>query len=167
VDIVTSQGGRPVESKTGHAFIKQRMREEQATYGGEMSGHHYFRDFAYCDSGMIPWLLVAELQCRSGKTLSALIDERVAKYPASGEINRQLAQPATVLQAIETAYAPAALCVSHVDGLSVEYADWRFNLRMSNTEPLVRLNVESKGDQALMEAKTQELLEKIDALSTT
>jgi phosphomannomutase len=167
VDIVTSQGGRPVESKTGHAFIKQRMREEQATYGGEMSGHHYFREFAYCDSGMIPWLLVAELQCRSGKTLSALIDERVAKYPASGEINRQLAQPATVLQAIEAAYAPAALAVSHVDGLSVEYADWRFNLRMSNTEPLIRLNVESKGDQALMEAKTQELLEKIDTLSVT
>ena len=156
-----------MESKTGHAFIKQRMREEQATYGGEMSGHHYFREFAYCDSGMIPWLLVAELQCRSGKTLSELIDERIAKYPASGEINRQLAQPATVLQAIEAAYAPAALAVSHVDGLSVEYADWRFNLRMSNTEPLIRLNVESKGDQALMEAKTQELLEKIDTLSDT
>lgn len=110
---------------------------------------------------------MAELQCRSGKTLSELIDERIAKYPASGEINRQLAQPATVLHAIEAAYAPTALAVSHVDGLSVEYADWRFNLRMSNTEPLIRLNVESKGDQALMEAKTQELLEKIDTLSVT
>lgn len=164
LDLVKAAGGEAIESKTGHAFIKQRMRDEDAVYGGEMSAHHYFRDFAYCDSGMIPWLLVAERLCQSGATLSSLIDERIEAYPASGEINRTISEPPRVIQAIEELYSPGALSVSHVDGLSVEFADWRFNLRMSNTEPVVRLNVESRADRALMEARTEELLAEMQRL---
>jgi len=151
-----------VQSKTGHAFIKERMRLEDAIYGGEMSAHHYFRDFAYCDSGMIPWLLVLELMARRGLPLSALVDERIALFPASGEINRTLGDPAVALAEVEQRYALSALAVDHTDGLSVEFADWRFNLRCSNTEPLVRLNVESRGNQGLMEEKTAELLALLD-----
>ncbi|EON91721.1 phosphomannomutase [Marinobacter lipolyticus SM19] len=158
-DMVRAAGGIPIESKTGHAFIKQRMREEDALYGGEMSAHHYFRDFAYCDSGMIPWLLVAERLCQTGQPLSSLIDARIEAYPASGEINRSVDDPARLLAKIEEIYGQDALSVSHVDGLSVEFERWRFNLRMSNTEPLVRLNVESRGDIALMKEKTAELLD--------
>jgi phosphomannomutase len=163
MDIVTQGGGVPVMSKTGHAFIKERMRLEDAVYGGEMSAHHYFRDFAYCDSGMIPWLLVAELVSRAGRPLSALVEERMAAFPASGEINRKLDDPPAVLAAVEARYRAGALAVDHTDGLSMEFPDWRFNLRASNTEPLVRLNVESRGDQVLMEAKTAELLAVLDA----
>jgi phosphomannomutase len=162
VEIVTQGGGVPVMSKTGHAFIKERMRLEDAVYGGEMSAHHYFRDFAYCDSGMIPWLLVAELVARAGRPLSALVEERMAAFPASGEINRKLDNPPAVLAAVESRYREAAVAIDHTDGLSMEFADWRFNLRASNTEPLVRLNVESRGDQALMAAKTAELLAVLD-----
>ena len=158
VDIVEQAGGEAVMSKTGHAFIKERMRAEDAVYGGEMSAHHYFRDFAYCDSGMIPWLLVVELMCRQKKLLSELVGERMNKFPASGEINRTLKDPAAAIAAVEEKYAPGALEVDHTDGLSVEFAEWRFNLRMSNTEPVVRLNVESRRDQVLMEEKTEELL---------
>ena len=158
VDIVEQAGGEAVMSKTGHAFIKERMRAEDAVYGGEMSAHHYFRDFAYCDSGMIPWLLVVELMCRQRKLLTELVGERMRKFPASGEINRVLNDPAAAIAAVEKKYAPAAVSLDHTDGLSVEYVDWRFNLRMSNTEPVVRLNVESRGDIALMEEKTEELL---------
>ena len=162
IDLVEQAGGVAVMSKTGHAFIKERMRAEDAVYGGEMSAHHYFRDFAYCDSGMIPWLLVVELMCRQRKLLTELVGERMRKFPASGEINRTLANPAAAIAAVEACYAPSALNVDHTDGVSIEYADWRFNLRMSNTEPVVRLNVESRADQALMEAKTSELLQFID-----
>jgi len=151
-------GGQAVESKTGHAFIKERMRLEDAVYGGEMSAHHYFRDFAYCDSGMIPWLLVAELISLSGKPLSQLVEERMAAFPCSGEINQKLKQPKQVITAIQQHYEVDAVKVDFVDGLSIEFADWRFNLRSSNTEPVVRLNVESKGDVQLMKTKTQELL---------
>ena len=158
IDIVEQGGGVPVMSKTGHAFIKERMRREDAVYGGEMSAHHYFRDFAYCDSGMIPWLLVAELVSRAGRPLSALVEERMAAFPASGEINRKLDDPPAVLAAIEARYAADAVAVDHTDGLSLEFPEWRFNLRASNTEPLVRLNVESRGDEALMRAKTEALL---------
>ncbi|WP_444887965.1 phosphomannomutase [Microbulbifer sp. JMSA008] len=157
-DIVRAAGGEPVQSKTGHAFIKERMRKEDAIYGGEMSAHHYFRDFAYCDSGMIPWLLVAELVSRSGKTLSQLVGERMAAFPCSGEINSKVQDAAAVIKAAEEKYGADALSVEHVDGLSVAYAEWRFNLRMSNTEPVIRLNVESRGDKALMREKTEELL---------
>ena len=158
IDIVEQAGGEAVMSKTGHAFIKERMRAEDAVYGGEMSAHHYFRDFAYCDSGMIPWLLVVELMCRQKKLLSELVGERMKKFPASGEINRMLNDPGAAIAAVEEKYSAGALDVDHTDGLSVEFADWRFNLRMSNTEPVVRLNVESRGDHALMEEKTAGLL---------
>ena len=163
VDIVESAGGEAVQSKTGHAFIKERMRLENAVYGGEMSAHHYFRDFAYCDSGMIPWLLVTGLVCASGAPLSQLVAARMAKYPCSGEINRTIAEPVAVLAKVEKVYASDAESVGHVDGLSMSMGDWRFNLRMSNTEPVVRLNVESRGDTALMQAKTAELLALIDS----
>ena len=156
--LVEANGGIPVQSKTGHAFIKERMRQEDAIYGGEMSAHHYFRGFAYCDSGMIPWLLVAELVSHSGKPLSELVDSRMQAFPCSGEINSHVSNPRELLNAIERYYAPMAKAVEYVDGLSMSFNDWRFNLRMSNTEPLVRLNVESVGDEALMLEKTDELL---------
>ena len=158
VDLVTESGGRAVQSKTGHAFIKERMRKEDAVYGGEMSAHHYFRDFAYCDNGTIPWLLVVELMSRRGKTLSQMVSERIAKFPCSGEINRKVADPVALLKEIEEKYAPVALQVDKTDGLSVAFADWRFNVRSSSTEPVFRLNVESRGDEALMRRKTEELL---------
>ncbi len=163
VEIVGAAGGTAVMSKTGHAFIKERMRAEDAVYGGEMSAHHYFRDFAYCDSGMIPWLLVLELLSRSGRPLSALVGERLAAFPCSGELNRRVADPAALLAAAQARYAPGALAVDRTDGLSMEFPAWRFNLRCSNTEPVVRLNVEARGDAALMQAKTAELLALADA----
>ncbi len=158
IDIVNSLSGIAVQSKTGHAFIKERMRLEDAVYGGEMSAHHYFRDFSYCDSGMIPWLLVIELISKSGKMLSQLVDERMLRFPASGEINRTIAQPEAAIERVKKHYQKDAQHVDFTDGLSMEFGSWRFNLRCSNTEPLVRLNVESRGDEALMHAKTEELL---------
>lgn len=158
IDIVEQAGGIPVMSKTGHAFIKERMRLEDAVYGGEMSAHHYFRDFAYCDSGMIPWLLVAELLCLKGKSLSELVSDRMAAYPASGEINSSLASPQEAIARVLEKYQAEALNVDHTDGISLEFADWRFNLRSSNTEPVVRLNVESRANTPLMQAKTDEIL---------
>jgi phosphomannomutase len=158
VDMVVARGGEPVLCKTGHAFIKERMRRENAVYGGEMSAHHYFRDFAYCDSGMIPWLLVAGLMSQRGQSLSQMVAERMAAYPCSGEINSSVEDSAAVLAAVEAAYASDALSLDRTDGLSVEYPQWRFNLRLSNTEPVVRLNVESRADEQLMRDKTGELL---------
>ncbi|CQR70475.1 Phosphomannomutase/phosphoglucomutase [Sporomusa ovata DSM 2662] len=158
IELVEKAGGIPVLSKSGHAFIKERMRKEDAVYGGEMSAHHYFKDFSYCDSGMIPWLLVLEILCREGKPLSVLMRERVACYPVSGEINSTVADARAVIQQIEEKYTPGALKIERVDGLSVEYDKWRFNVRMSNTEPVLRLNVESRCDVKLMEEKTRELL---------
>jgi phosphomannomutase/phosphomannomutase/phosphoglucomutase len=162
MDLVSELGGTAIMSKTGHAFIKERMRREDAVYGGEMSAHHYFRDFAYCDSGMIPWLLVTELMCRSGQPLSSLVGERIVCYPASGEINRRLNDPAATLAGIENHYRTVAKETDYTDGLSMEFDRWRFNLRCSNTEPVVRLNVETRGDQTLMEQKTQEILGMMD-----
>ncbi|UTV30468.1 phosphomannomutase CpsG [Photobacterium atrarenae] len=158
IDIVTTHGGQSVQSKTGHAFMKERMRHEDAIYGGEMSAHHYFRHFAYCDSGMIPWLLVAELLCTTGKTLSALVDARIAAYPASGEINCQLTQPEATLRHVLDTYQSEAIETDFTDGISLSFSNWRFNLRLSNTEPVIRLNVESKADINLMQQKTAELL---------
>lgn len=163
IEIVEKAGGVPVLSKSGHAFIKERMRKEDAVYGGEMSAHHYFKEFSYCDSGMIPWLLVLEILCREGKPLSELMRERVACYPVSGEINSTVADAKAVIQKIEEKYAPGALKLDRVDGLSIEYENWRFNVRMSNTEPVLRLNVESRCDVKLMEEKTAELLSLIHA----
>ena len=162
-DIARTGGGEPVLSKTGHAFIKERMREVDAVYGGEMSAHHYFRDFAYCDSGMIPWLLIAGLISQTKQPLSELVAARESAFPCSGEINREVADPAALLAAVEARYGEQAVSIEKLDGLGMEFADWRFNLRMSNTEPVVRLNVETRGDQPLMEAKTEELLSLIDA----
>ncbi|MFT5012912.1 MAG: phosphomannomutase [Patiriisocius sp.] len=161
IEVAKQFGGTAIMSKTGHAFIKERMREEDAVYGGEMSAHHYFRDFSYCDSGMVPWLLVAGLICAKGKTLAELVDERMAQFPASGEINRRIEDAAGVLKTIEAAYADTALTVDHTDGLSMVFEDWRFNVRMSNTEPVVRLNVESRADTELMQTKTQQLLDQM------
>lgn len=165
IELVRKMGGIPVQSKTGHAFIKERMREEKAVYGGEMSAHHYFRDFAYCDSGMIPWLLVLEIMCREGKTLSQLVGERMARFPVSGEINRRVQRPQEILRLVESCYAVKRGKVDRTDGLSMEFDDWRFNLRMSNTEPVLRLNVETRGDQSFMRCKTEELLALIDKLA--
>ena len=158
IAITEASGGLAVQSKTGHAFIKERMRKENAVYGGEMSAHHYFRDFAYCDSGMIPWLLVAGLMSSRETGLTEMVAERMAAYPCSGEINRTIDDPSAVLAAAEAAYGGQAVVTERVDGLSMEFDDWRFNLRMSNTEPVVRLNVESRADPALMEERTKELL---------
>ena len=163
VDEVTQAGGMPIMSKTGHAFIKERMRKENAVYGGEMSAHHYFRDFAYCDNGNIPWLMVAELICREGKSLSQLVNERIDAYPASGEINRKVADADATIVAIEQAFA-ADGDIDRTDGLSVDFPTWRFNLRKSNTEPVIRLNVESRADMALMQEKTDAILKLVDSL---
>jgi phosphomannomutase len=162
VDIVKQLGGEPVQTKCGHAFIKERMRNENAAYGGEMSAHHYFRDFAICDSGMIPWLLVTGLISESGQSLSSMVAERVAAYPCSGEINRSVEDAGEVLSRVGYRYRAEAVLEEDVDGLSMDMGQWRFNLRMSNTEPVVRLNVESRGDRALMEEKTRDLLALIE-----
>ena len=155
-DILARDGGVPVRCKSGHAFMKECMRNNGVLYGGEMSAHHYFRDFSYCDSGMIPWLLVTELMCRTGKKLSELVEARMKLYPCSGEINRKVADSKAVLAALEAKYADGKQ--DKLDGLSVDYDAWRFNVRTSNTEPVMRLNVETKGDTALLAEKTKELL---------
>jgi phosphomannomutase len=158
LEIVADGGGEAVQSKSGHSFIKEKMREVDGVYGGEMSAHHYFREFSYADSGMIPWLLVAELICRSGKPLSQLVGERIARYPTSGEINREVEDAKKALDKLHAHFAGDAISVDATDGYSFEFPDWRFNIRMSNTEPVVRLNVESRGDEALMREKTEEVL---------
>jgi phosphomannomutase len=162
IELVKALDGEPVLSKTGHAFIKERMRLEDAVYGGEMSAHHYFKAFAYCDSGMIPWLLVVERMCLKNQPLSELVGERVARYPVSGEINRKVRYPSEILARIEKVYVPNSLAIDRTDGLSIEYEEWRFNVRISNTEPLLRLNVESRGNVRLMKEKAKELLQFID-----
>ncbi len=157
--VVKECGGKTVQCKSGHAFIKEMMRKEDAIYGGEMSAHHYFRDFFYCDSGMIPWLLVLELIGESGQTLSQLVEACIARFPASGEINRTVSDAKAVIDLVLAHYKPQALDVDYTDGVSVSFADWRFNLRMSNTEPVIRLNVESRGSISLMQQKTAEILQ--------
>lgn len=161
-EIVTGAGGVPVVSKSGHAFIKEKMRTVDAAYGGEMSAHHYFKEFSYCDSGMIPWLQVTEAMCEEGRPLSEMVNDRVAKYPVSGEINLTLQDPPRALAVVRDRYQGAALDVDEIDGLSMEFDDWRFNVRMSNTEPVVRLNVEARGDADLLRAKTQEMIQLLE-----
>jgi phosphomannomutase len=162
IDIVEANGGTPIMSKTGHAFIKERMRKEDAVYGGEMSAHHYFRDFAYCDSGMIPWLLVIELLSVKGIKLSDTVKARIEAYPSSGEINSKLESPLQAIARVRAQYEAEALVIDETDGISLEFSsaegDWRFNLRSSNTEPVVRLNVESRQNIPLMAEKTAEIL---------
>ncbi len=162
-ELVSGLGGTPVLTKTGHAFIKERMRKEDAIYGGEMSAHHYFRDFAYCDSGMIPWLLVSEMLSVNPTPLSQLVADRMAAYPVSGEINNRVKDPDGIISKVEETYGASALEIDYTDGLSMTFDRFRFNIRKSNTEPVLRLNVESRADVALMRQKTDELLKIITA----
>lgn len=162
IEQVSAAGGVAVQSKTGHAFIKERMRQEDAIYGGEMSAHHYFKAFGYCDSGMIPWLLVAELVTQTRQPLSALVAERMAAYPCSGEINYRVSDALAVLTAIQAHYQHQQSAIDLTDGVSLSFAHWRVNVRSSNTEPLLRLNIETRGDAALLKEKIAEL----DALIT-
>ncbi|WP_373777583.1 phosphomannomutase CpsG [Glaesserella sp.] len=157
-ELVAEAGGEAVMSKSGHSFIKEKMREVDAIYGGEMSAHHYFRDFFYCDSGMIPWLLTLELLCTTGKTLSELVGSRINKFPSPGEINSKLADAKVSIERVLNTYKGSAKSVETLDGISIEFENWRFNLRSSNTEPVVRLNLETKGDKQLMQEKTDEVL---------
>ena len=156
-DVVSRKGGVAVQSKTGHAFIKQKMRSEEAAYGGEMSAHHYFRDFAYCDSGMIPWVLIAELISRSGCSLGDLVKDHFAAFPSSGETNFRVDEASKAIEAVLREYRTKALSIDKTDGVSMTFKDWRFNLRHSNTEPLVRLNIESRGGADRLSAKVAEI----------
>ncbi|VEI58547.1 phosphoglucosamine mutase [Pasteurella multocida] len=158
IKLVEDNGGVAVMSKSGHSFIKEKMREVDAIYGGEMSAHHYFRDFFYCDSGMIPWLLVMELVCTTGKSLGELVGNSIDTYPSPGEINSKLADAESAIARVRAAYEADAISVDDIDGISIEYPEWRFNLRSSNTEPVVRLNLETRGDKQLMVEKTDEIL---------
>ncbi|WP_022943192.1 phosphomannomutase/phosphoglucomutase [Psychromonas hadalis] len=157
-DIVRRNHGIPIQSKTGHAFIKERMRKEEAIYGGEMSAHHYFRDFSYCDSGMIPWLLVVELLTKKERPLSQLVKQMIKNYPSSGEINRFIRHPEVLMQQIEKHYQAQSQHINHLDGLSMSFQDWRFNIRLSNTEPVLRLNIEARHNKTLVDRKVSELL---------
>lgn len=162
IDIVQQNNGQAIQSKCGHAFIKERMRSENAIYGGEMSAHHYFRDFSYCDSGMIPWLLVIELISQTGKPLSALVNERIAKFPCSGEINFVVNNSQATIDKILAHYQPQQPVLDSIDGISLDFGHWRFNLRASNTEPLLRLNIECKGD--LPDNNIQQYIDQLTAL---
>ncbi len=157
VDMVEQAGGVPVQCKSGHAFIKEKMRAEDAVYGGEMSAHHYFREFAYADSGMIPWLLIAQLVSESGRSLADWVEDRMAAYPCSGEINFKVADAKAAVARVMEHFAAQSPALDHTDGISADFGDWRFNLRSSNTEPLLRLNVEARGDAALMQARTDDI----------
>ena len=157
-EMIQQNGGSPVQSKTGHAFMKDTMRSENAVYGGEMSAHHYFRNFGYCDSGMIPWLLIAEMMTQQGKTLAQLVDERIEAYPVSGEINNTVSDAPQVIEKILDYFSNEAHELDKTDGIGLDFAEWRFNIRCSNTEPLLRLNVESRADVTLMEEKRDLLL---------
>ncbi len=165
VEMVEQSGGTPVMTKAGHAFIKERMRKEDAVYGGEMSAHHYFRDFSYADSGMIPWLLLVQTLSEENKPFSKLIEERVNKFPVSGEINRTVSDPKRVLLEMENHYKGKEKATDFTDGLSMEFSDWRFNLRPSNTEPVIRLNIETRQNHELLQEKTDEILGLIKSFS--
>ena len=155
---VRSAGGEPFRNRAGHSYVKQRMRDEDAVYGGESSAHHYFRDFLYCDSGTIPWILMAGILSAQGGSLAERTAERRQRYPTSGEINLPASgNPAALIQRMEQKYARQGGKADHTDGLSVEFPGWRFNLRPSNTEPLLRLNLESRANPNLLAKKTAEL----------
>ncbi len=162
IDLVTSLGGKPVQARTGHAFLKQVMRAENAIYGGEMSAHHYFRDFMYCDSGMIPLMLVLDLMSRTGQPLSSLVADRQEKFPSSGEINFTLDDPAASIASVVAAFEADAQRRDDTDGISLEFDDWRFNLRSSNTEPVVRLNVETRGNRDLLARQVSAITEMLN-----
>ncbi|CDU03462.1 Phosphomannomutase [Vibrio coralliirubri] len=158
IEIANTHGGKAIGIKAGHALIKEKMRETNAVYGGEMSAHHYFRDFGYCDSGMIPWLLVIELMSKTQQSLHQLTSTSIDRFPSSGEINRRVSDPEQVMACVLSHYRDNAVEIDHTDGISVNMGTWRFNLRKSNTEPLMRLNVETKQDRTLLTLKVDELL---------
>ena len=158
IELVTEHGGEAVQSKSGHAFMKETMRAVNGIYGGEMSAHHYFRDFGYCDSGMIPWLLLAEMISTEGKPLAELVDARIARFPVSGEINSEVDDIDTAVGRVRAHYADLPHAFDETDGIGMDFGDWRFNLRASNTEPLLRLNVETRGDADLMARRRDEIL---------
>ncbi len=158
IELISQRGGEPVQSKSGHAFMKEKMRAVNGIYGGEMSAHHYFREFGYCDSGMIPWLLLAEMISTSGKPLAELVDERIARFPVSGEINSEVDDSDAAIARVRAHYAALPHTLDETDGIGMDFGDWRFNLRASNTEPLLRLNVEARGDGALMARRRDEIL---------
>ena len=163
VEMVEAAGGQPVLCKSGHAFIKEKMRSENAVYGGEMSAHHYFREFAYADSGMIPWLLIGALVSESGRSLADLVEARMAKFPCSGEINFKVTDAKAAVARVMDHYAAQSPALDHTDGISADFGAWRFNLRSSNTEPLLRLNVETRGDAALLQQRTDEISQLLTA----
>ncbi|KRG69619.1 phosphomannomutase/phosphoglucomutase [Pseudoxanthomonas dokdonensis] len=166
-EMVRQANGVPVMSKTGHAFIKERMRSEDAIYGGEMSAHHYFRDFSYCDSGMIPWLLIAGLVSATGVPLGEMVADRMQAFPCSGEINFRVEDAQATIATILDHYSPYAPSLDHTDGVSADFGEWRFNLRSSNTEPLLRLNIETRNNAALLRARTDEMTTLINGSSST
>jgi phosphomannomutase/phosphoglucomutase len=157
VEMVEEAGGQPVLCKSGHAFIKEKMRAEDALYGGEMSAHHYFREFSYADSGMIPWLLIAALVSERGESLADMVEARMARFPCSGEINFTVDDARASIDRVLAHFAPLSPSLDHTDGLSADFGDWRFNLRSSNTEPLIRLNVETRGDAGLLAQRVREI----------
>ena len=160
-DTVSAGGGRDVACKAGHTFIKERMRTEDAIFGGEMSAHYYFRDYYYCDNGMIPLLMILEFLSTNEKLFSQIMEEKFwHKYFVSGEINNEVKDVTAVIAKAEGVYGKEAEKVDKTDGVSIEYKDWRFNLRGSNTEPVIRLNVEARTEE-LMEKKKDELLKMI------
>jgi len=163
IELIEASNGEAVQSKSGHAFIKETMRAVNGIYGGEMSAHHYFREFGYCDSGMIPWLLLSEMISTQNRSFAEMVDERIERYPVSGEINTTVADPATVIKKVEAHYAELPHQIDRTDGLGMDFGEWRFNLRASNTEPLLRMNVETRGDQALMERRRDEILDLINS----
>jgi phosphomannomutase len=158
IDVVNEAGGTPIISKTGHSYIKKVMRDNDASYGGEISGHHYFKDFSYCDSGMIPWLLMCSVLSGTDLPISDLTADFQKRYPASDEINRQVSDPKAIIEQVEKLYQQQAEGIDHIDGLSVDLKTWRFNLRMSNTEPLLRLNVETRGTEKSLTDAIDEVL---------
>jgi phosphomannomutase len=165
LDQVAKAGGRAVINKSGHAFIKERMRTENAMYGGEMSAHHYFRDFSFCDSGMLPWLLLAETISETSRTLAELVDERIQAYPCSGELNFKVGDTNEVIRQVQEKYSSDDPVIDRTDGISLEFEQWRFNLRASNTEPVIRLNIETRSDPDLLEEQTRQLSDLIETLA--
>jgi len=162
IELIEANNGEAVQSKSGHAFIKETMREVNGIYGGEMSAHHYFREFGYCDSGMIPWLLLAEMICSQNRSLADMVDERIERYPVSGEINTTVTDTAAVLERVEAHYAGLPHEIDRTDGLGMDFGDWRFNLRGANSEPLLRMNVETRGDHTMMEQRRDEILDLVN-----
>ena len=164
IDVVERYGGDAIQCQSGHSFIKRSMRDNDAVYGGEMSAHHYFRDFYYCDSGMIPWLLILEMISKEKMPLSQMIQKYRERYPVSGEINLKVNNTKTIIDSIKEYYLDDVSGVDETDGIGMEFEKWRFNLRASNTEPLIRLNVESYNNESLMNEKTRELVDRINSL---